>query len=270
MSALRARTYLAPSLPLELFELICAGISETLDRKVELTVESAHSGPMHTDPDPFAADEVDLGFLCSPSYLHLSSKRPPSVALVPAGLVFADPRAEGRPVYYSDVVVRGSHEARRFADLQGRVWGYNDRCSLSGYYSTRQKLGELGGGWSYFAAEVHTGSHLRSVEAILTGDIDAAAIDSNVLARLFADDPWLREGLRVIESWGPFPIQPIVLRSGLALELAEPIASALLSITNDDGWRGRLAAVGLRGFAPVGPQDYDGERCEMRALGLMV
>jgi len=266
-SPLRAITYLAPSHPLELFEILCGVISEATDREVQLAVEKRHSGPMHTDHDPFATDEVDIGFLCSPSYLYLRSRPDPSVALVHAGLVFDDPRNEGQPVYHSDVVVRDGHVATSFADLEGRVWGYNDTCSLSGYFSTCQKLRELGRA-SYFERQIQTGSHLRSLEAIVQRDIDAAAIDSNVLQRFFVENPQMKRQLRVLESWGPFPIQPIVLRSAFA-DLAAPIARALVAVERDTERARALRELGVVGLQPTSLADYEDERCEMQALGLI-
>jgi hypothetical protein len=41
---------------------------------------------------------------------------------------------------------------------------------------------------------------------ICRGETDATAIDSNVLRIKLKSSPGLRERLRVIESWGPFPI----------------------------------------------------------------
>lgn len=267
-SPLRALTYLAPGLPIELFEIIADAIATELGRPVVLESDDRHSGPMHSHHDPFAAGEVDLGFLCSPSYIHLRSLEAPSVILVPAGLVFEDERTHGRPRYFSDVVVRTSHVAECFGDLEGCIWGYNDPCSLSGYLSARQRLGELGRGEDYFARQVETGSHLRSIEAILQRDIDAASIDSNVLQRLFAENPALEDSLRVVESLGPFPIQPVVIRAELA-DLVDPICDALLAIAQSPGRRRRLQSLGVRGFADVAMADYEGECEELRALGLI-
>jgi len=266
-SPLRALTYLAPSLPFELFEILSDVISDVTGREVQLSVEDRHSGPMHSDHDPFAAGEIDLAFLCSPSYLYLRSRPDPSVALVHAGLVFDDQRNSGMPVYHSDVVVRDSHVASSFGDLEGSVWGYNDTCSLSGYFSTCQKLRELGRA-SYFERQVHTGSHLRSLESIVQRDIDAAAIDSNVLRRFFVEHPEMEDQLRVVESWGPFPIQPIVLRSELS-GLAAPIARALVGIERDEERARRLRALDIVGLRPTTLADYEDERCEMQALGLI-
>jgi phosphonate transport system substrate-binding protein len=265
---LQALTYLAPSLPIELFALVCDRIGAALGREIHLRSEDRHSGPMHREHDPFASGEVDIGFLCSPSYVYLRSVVPASVGLVPAAPVFDDERLEGRPQYFSEVMVRADDDAASFVDLEGRVWGFNDTCSLSGYINTCNKLRELGQGDDFFERQVDTGSHLRSMEALLSGQIDGASIDSNVLARLHLDSPEIRSRLKVVESWGPFPIQPLVIRAELAEELAGPIAQALLELDRSSRVARRLAALGVRGFAPVSADDYEEELCALRELGL--
>ena len=133
---------------------------------MKLDVESRSSGPMHGDVDLFAEGRADIGFLCSPSYLYLRAQARPSVELVPAGFVFGDPRNSGKPVYFSDVVVRTDHPARGFDDLSGSIWGYNDECSLSGYFATLRKLSEIGCDDDFFARRVCTGSHIASIDAV--------------------------------------------------------------------------------------------------------
>ena len=61
-----------------------------------------------------------------------------------------------------------------------------------------------------------SGSRVNSIEAVILGEADAAAIDSNVLRVRLKEVPGLRQKLRGNESWGPFPIQPVVVRSALS------------------------------------------------------
>jgi ABC-type phosphate/phosphonate transport system substrate-binding protein len=180
-SALRFVTYLAPSLPIELFELVAELDSD----------------------DPFAAGEFDVGFVCAPPFLWLRARRPPSVELVGAGWVFDDPRANGAPVYFSDVIVAASSAARTFADLRGGVWAYNDVP--------------------------------------------------------------LRERVRVLESWGPHPIQPIVARSALPLAVRRALAETLLDLPREPRAPAALAAFGVRGFVPVDESLYAAERAALAA-----
>lgn len=259
---LRARTYLAPGLPLGLFERVCEHLSAALGRPVELSAEARHSGPMGEHDDPFRAGEVDLGFLCSPSYLALRAGERPSVELVPAGFVFQDDRNAGHPVYFSEVVVRAEAAARSLADLEGGTWGFNDPCSLSGYFAALQAFSARACGDDFFARQVFTGSHERSVAAILAGDVDAAAIDSNALQALARRSPELVGGLRVLETWGPFPIQPTVLRADLAPEIGASVTRALLALPP-------LPTFGLARCAPITPGAYDDEAGELDRLGVL-
>ncbi|MEM9381598.1 MAG: PhnD/SsuA/transferrin family substrate-binding protein [Planctomycetota bacterium] len=261
---LRALTYLAPGLPLELFQAVVDHVGRSIGRRIELVSESRHSGPMHGDHDPFAAGEAEIGFLCSPSYLYLTSGGAPTVELVPAGFVFDDPRNAGGPHYFSDVVVRGDRGESALADLRGAVLGFNDTCSMSGYYAALKAVED-----GFFGAEVCTGSHAASIDALLGGEIDVACIDSNVLALERAARPDLARELRVVESLGPHPIQPVVVRGDLAAELAPAIAEALLGLARNASARERTAAFGLRSFAPITDDLYAEERRAFERLGFL-
>lgn len=264
---LRALTFLAPGIPVELFQLITRHLARVLGVEIDLAVESRISGPMHGECDPFAEDRADLGFLCSPSYLYLRSQAKPSIELVPAGFVFSDERAKGEPVYFSDVVVRADHQAREFGDLACTAWGYNDDCSLSGHFAALQKLSELGCSENFFGRRVRTGSHAASVAAILNGSLDGAAIDSTVLSRMKRERPELGEQLRVVDSWGPFPVQPIVVRRGLGSGWAKCIAQGLLELHRAVDVGPVLREFGLERLVPIDDSAYAEERRALCALG---
>jgi phosphonate transport system substrate-binding protein len=127
---------------------------------------------------------------------------------------------------------------------------------LSGYYSLLNKLAESGADESFFGNILCSGSHLNSIEAVLGGEADAAAIDSNVLRIRFREAPALRNKLRVIESWGPYPIQPVVVSSALHPDLKQRLRAALLSTEQDQQTRRTLKQFGLSRFVAADPEDY--------------
>ncbi|MDP8952575.1 MAG: hypothetical protein M3N18_10115 [Actinomycetota bacterium] len=61
----------------------------------------------------------------------------------------------------------------------------------------------------------------------------------------------LRERLRAVETWGPFPIQPAVLRSNLDPELKDRLCAALLALGAGFRVPSALAEFGLVRFAPA-------------------
>jgi len=261
--ALRLRTYLTPSIPESLFSYLAGYLGQCLGVPTELQVETRHSGPPRDAADPFTGGEVDVGFFCAPPYIWLCERPGPPVELLPLGLVFADARAAGRPVYFSDIVVRADHPARSFADLVDARWGYNDRESLSGYYSVLQAAADHGADASFLGRLRETGSHLASLRALRRGAIDAAAIDSTVLALRWRRDRTLRTALRVVDSLGPWPIQPIVVRRTLPVRVKAAMASALGALVHAPARRRILRRWLISGVAPMTDADFDVERAAL-------
>jgi len=108
----------------------------------------------------------------------------------------------------------------------------------------------MGADEGFFGRVFCSGSHLNSIAAVVRGEADAAAIDSNVLNMRLKELPELREKVRVIESWGPFPIQPVVVRSALPEELKKRLRASLLRLA------ARAPEFGLQRFVPVTVEDY--------------
>jgi phosphonate transport system substrate-binding protein len=79
--------------------------------------------------------------------------------------------------------------------------------------------------------------------------------------------PDLRERLRVIEAWGPYPIQPIVVRSALPAELKEEMRASLLALERNPRTRRTLSEFGLERFVPVTDADYSRELLARRKPG---
>lgn len=262
---LRFTTWLAPGLPLGLFEAIAAGVSAGLGRPYELTTEPKISGPMSEADDRFALGLTDIGFICPPSYLWLTDGPNPGVRLVPVAPIYDDPRNGGRPAYLSDVVVRADDPATSFADLAGRRVGFNERASLSGFVSVLARLDQDGLQVSYFEELRQVGSHRRALELIESGEIDGAAIDANVLATWRTERADGGAAIRSIDVLGPYPVQPVVVRAsadpGLVSEVAELLASPALADA--------VRPFGVTGFGPVTDHDYESLRTAVdRALAL--
>ncbi|MDQ3303830.1 MAG: PhnD/SsuA/transferrin family substrate-binding protein [Actinomycetota bacterium] len=257
-------TYLSPGIPRAFYEAVVEHVRRALGQRVSLLVEPRMSGPLRGGEDPFSKGEADVGFMCTPSFFWLREREVPPVELLPAAPVFSDDRARGRPVYFSEVVVRRESPVRSFLDLRRCSWAYNDPCSLSGYYNLLKKLAEMDEDESFFGRVLCSGSHLSSMEAVARGEVDAAIIDSNVLRIKLGSSPKLRDRLRVIETWGPFPIQPVVLRSALPQELKNSLLAALLSIGLHPSASPTLAGFGLSRFVPVTYEHYAAEERALR------
>lgn len=208
-------------MPIGLFEAVAAGFEQRIG-PTRLTSRVETSGP-EPGTDPFATGEVDIGFLCAPTWRWLASTGSAEVAAAP---VFDDPRTEDQPVYFSDVVVAEHHPARTVADLVHARVAYNDPCSLSGYFSLRQRVAAIGR-VDLVSEWLCTGGHHASLDAVLDGRVDVAAIDTNTLRQRQAG---IGGRIRVIETLGPYPSQPVVVRTALEGDVRAAIVETLAEL----------------------------------------
>ena len=260
-SRLRFITYMSPGIPEEIYRCIVEYLGESLSRPTSLEFETRFSGPPRGTSDPFSASEADLGWMCTPSYFWLQEPGNVPVRLVPAGMVFDDPRNGGRPHYFSDVVVRQDSDAEGFLDLRGRSWVYNDTSSQSGYYNLLEKLAEIGETLSFFGSVSASGSHQESLHRVMSGTTDAAAIDANVLAHQLRLRPELRGALKIVATWGPHAIQPFVASRRLAEPVVQEIAEVL--VNPSESFRARLQRCGVTGFERIDESHYEAERAAL-------
>src|SRR5262249_37687469 len=205
----------------------------------------------------------EVGFVCGLAYVELRDRGGWPLEPVAAPLLRGG-RYGGRPVYFSDVIVRRDSPVRSFADLRGRSWSYNEPRSHSGYGITRYHLVRPGETDGYFGRVVEAGWHERSIRLVHAGEVDASAVDSQVLAVALRDDPGLAAGLRVVDSLGPSTIQPVVVASWLSEGLKADVRAVLLELGEDPAGRAHLAHGLVERFVPGGDAAYDDLR-HMRA-----
>jgi phosphonate transport system substrate-binding protein len=195
----------------------------------------------------------------------LASRRRSAAYEPIAAPVLQGERYEGRPVYFSDVIVGADSDARSFADLRGRSFAYNEPSSHSGYGVVRYKLVTLGETQGFFGRVVRSGAHYRSIEMVASGEVDASAIDSQVLALELRDQPRLHERLRVIDSLGPSTIQPVVAARHVPGRIQEWVREALLRMGDDPAARSFLDRGLVARFAAADSASYDDIREMTRA-----
>ena len=160
-------------------------------------------------------------------------------------------------MYFSDVVVRREAPYRRLADLAGATWAYNEPSSHSGYCLTRYELARSGLPAPHFGRIVESGSHMASLALLRAGAIDASAIDSTVLELASAADPGLGAGLRILETWGPSAMPPLLASERVPAATRHALTTALLAMHRSPEGRAALATGLVSRFAAVSDGDYD-------------
>lgn len=94
--------------------------------------------------------QIQVGRICGLPYVWKADQDPPLVRLL-AAPVRQHPRYQGRPIYFSDVIVHRDRNFLAFEDLRGAFWAYNEPHSQSGHNVTLYHLATLGETSGYFS-----------------------------------------------------------------------------------------------------------------------
>jgi phosphonate transport system substrate-binding protein len=196
------------------------------------------------------------GFVCGLVYVHLARHARGSVELSAAPVLLGE-RYRGQAHYFSDIVIRRDSHFTNFADLAGCTWAYNEVASHSGYNLVYYNLVQRGLSPTYFGSWRASGSHARSLEMVVQGEADAAAIDSHVLAALLRDEPELREHIRSVGAFGPSAVPPIVVSTSLSADVRVAIRAALLRMGDEPDGARYLQDGCIERFVAVENKHYD-------------
>lgn len=250
MADLRFGTFLAPNM-MGVYEAIADEVGASLGMSTELVVE--------TDYENCRNDVNDVCFVCSLPYVHFE-REGVSPALPVAAPVLQGERYEGRPIYFSDVIVSADTEFQSFSDLRGRSWAYNEPLSQSGYGITRYHLVSMGETDGFFGEVIEAGFHETAIRMVAAGSVDGAAIDSQVLAIEMREHPDLAASLRVVDALGPSTIQPVAVSKRFDSRFRQDVADVLTDLHRRPGFREILDHGFVDRFLEVGPESYDDVR----------
>jgi phosphonate transport system substrate-binding protein len=215
----------------------------------------------------FAEERIEAAFGCGLPYVWKAAaeRESPTVRLMAAPVLPAD-RYHDQPIYFSDVIVRADSPYQTFEDLRGATFAYNQTASFSGYVLPLYRLLTLGETNGFFGKTVASGSHAVSMDWVENGQADAAAIDSVVLEMELAQRPERAKTFRAAASLGPAGMPPVMASSQLSHHVHKRLTETLVSMDQHERGQAVLRRGGVRRFAPVTDQNYDGIRQMLKAL----
>ena len=150
------------------------------------------------------------------------------------------------PTYRSVVIARRQSGFATLDDLRGSRLAINEQMSWSGHHVFRVHLATAGEREAFFGEIVETGSHAASIQAVLAGEADVAAIDDTIWEHRLLLDDRLRD-LVVIDRTRAWPAPPFALSRALGSSVRDVLAHALVCATPS----------GLDAIVPATTADYD-------------
>jgi phosphonate transport system substrate-binding protein len=244
--------------PRETFNSRYRDLLDYVGRELGLPVELVQGKTYAEINDMVRTGDVTFAFVCTNPYLQ--GKDDFGMELLAA------PEVNGEATYYSYLVVRADSSFDSLADLRGRTFAFSDPLSNSGRLAPVYQLALAGETpESFFSRSIFTYAHDNSIKAVAENLVDGAAVDSLVY------DYWAKTGsdytskTKVIAKWGPFGINPVVVRPGLDQALKQQLRDALLGMDKDAAGREILSALLIDRFVVPDDSIYDSVR-DMRKL----
>lgn len=238
--------------------------SEALSVPVKLFAPADYNGVIQG----LLGGTIDMAWLGASSYAATYLQDPEVVepVLVKVNL-------DGSIGYHSIGFARADRDVASLDDMQGKVFGFGDPNSTSGYLIPSIEIPEVTGAsmesGEYFGEVTFTGGHEQTIVAVFNGDIDAGVTwadaqgnwedgyNSGALRK--AVDAGLVDMNELVEIWRSkvIPEGPVVLRKTLPDDVKATMTALVdgLYETDADCAYG-VAAGDTLGFQPVGHDTY--------------
>ena len=237
-------------------DFVCREIAGYVSRRANIEVSFVGDIPWPERERQLNGGNIQIGWICGLPYVRQADQIDSTIELL-AAPVMLDERYQGRPIYFSDVVVRQDSPVQTFADLQGATWAYNEPGSQSGYNVTRYYLARLGHAAGYFGRVVRAGAHQMALQMVLNGDVNASAIDSTVLEFELQRQPQIARQIRIIDTFGPSPVPPWVIQKSVPEPLKQALRQLLVEMGEDEEGQAILAQWDISRFVAVSDSDYN-------------
>ena len=243
---------LSPLPTFTLYQQFADYMGDKLGRPVELV-----QGKTYAEiNDLVKSGDVSLALVCTNPYLQ--GQQDFGMELLVAPLV------QGEPYYYSLLIVRSGLDASSLGDLRGMTFAFSDPLSNTGRLVPLYQLALRGETpESFFSRSIFTYSHDNSIRSVADGIVDGAAVDSLVYDYLRVSESDTMAKVKVIEKWGPFGINPVVVNPGLDPQLKAQFRDVFLNMDKDNRGQELLAQFRIDRFIVPDDSIYDSVR-EMR------
>lgn len=239
---------LSPEETFDSYRIIAGWLARELDQPVRLVQRNTYDQINQL----LEEGSAHFGLICTGAYLEARRK---GVELEPILI----PIHSGGPVYYSLIVVRADSPYERFEEVIDKRWAFADPLSLTGHFYPLAAALDLGVDPHKVLTEVsYTYSHHDSIQAVLDGIADVAAVDSHVYDYEVKHKPDVAARLKVIHRSPPLGIQPVVAGPDVPDGLVSRFRSALIRVGETTEGQQLLEDLGMSGFTPPPPGLWHG------------
>jgi phosphonate transport system substrate-binding protein len=227
----------SPEKSLEMYESFIQYVARKLGRKPVSLYRPTYS----ETNDLVRYQRCDLAIVCTYPFIRGEREFGMQALVVP--------QINGETTYQSVVLVSASIRAATILDLRGKRFASADIISTTGWLFPAMLLMDAHEDPSrFFGKLMITGSHDRSLEAVVNGYVDAAAVHGIVYEQMVSENPSILKKVRVLIKSPPFGIPPVVVHPKMNPALKEEVQSVLLKMNEDEVGKQILSRLHIEKF----------------------
>jgi phosphonate transport system substrate-binding protein len=202
--------------------------------------------------------ELDFAFICSGAYIEAKEDFGAEILVIP--------QVKEKTVYHAYIIARSDSGIEKFGDFKGRPFAFTDPMSNTGCLYPQYLLKNLNHSVeSFFENIIYTNAHDYSIQAVETGLVLGASVDSLVFDFVRETNSHDITSLKIIKKSKAFGMPPMVVHPGIDSKLKRDLQSAFLNMSDNLEGKEILSHLFIDGFVLGDDGDYDSIR-EMRDL----
>ena len=221
-------------------------LSERLGVKVEAFTASNYIGVV----EGLGSGSVDFGII--PPFSSLLAQKQSS-----AKPILTSKGKTGKPGYTAELYVRKDSGIKSLQDVKGKKVAFVDPSSSSGYIYPGAMLVEAGLNLDKDISYQFSGGHDKSLQLLLTKDVDVIATFDGVEDRYAKDFPQAKTDIQKLATSDMIPGVMVTTSSKMDKELQEKLEKALRDVENDPKMKELFTKMfSITGFTDVDQDAY--------------
>ena len=232
------------------YQPLLTRLSTALGMPVEIVPSSSYESVV----DAIVSGGVDIAWLGPASYI-LAYQRDPGIEPF-ASLTISNGYFTPAGHHYQSLLMARREVAKDIPALRGKRVALSDPASTSGSIVPNVEFSaQIGQPLAkYFGAMVYSGSHDKSLDALLDNKVDAAFVASVRVDAYLNSGRISRDTFSVLWRSTPIYYDPFVFSSTLCIAMKEKIRTAMLN--DQEGLAGFFKSQDGSAFVPVSHAEY--------------
>lgn len=243
---------------IESVEPLTAMLSEKLGIKVEGFTATNYVGVV----EGLGSGQVDFGFI--PPFAYVLANQESDAQVILTSL-----NKSGDAFYRSQFIVRNDSGIESFDDLRGKIVGFVDPSSTSGYLFPGAHLITQGIDIENDIDYVFSGGHDKSLQLLLNKDVDVATTFVDVRERYIDEFPNALEETTILGYTENIPNISVTVSGSMDEDMRIKIQEALLDIAkSEDGIKLLSELFNMYGFVESTDADYEVIRTTAKVMNI--